>query len=639
MKNFWYNIKHIELKSSLKNILCVLLIVILCIQAAIIGVTLKTQKAYAYQTVSTHSWKTTITSNITTSGSIQITEERIIDITPFIEKAKKYQIGSSSNAGQSSTNKVKLSPLVWNFNNFPEEATLSVNSSKIAIFSNEDTIVGNWVNIGNSEFKKSWYGNEGPNTEMCTYDDTNKQMCLFSKLTNADQYSEQQCFEVMEQMTGINNSLAWNMTKAVLLMNYTVEKAATIYKDVADISWIYVSDTWDKDAYDVNLSVNIPVGAASIANPLGKVTDLEGNPESTTERNIYAWGHGSSTGIVNLDPNGTVSLKNDIVPGHTDAELRIVFPSAWLSNLDKSSNISHVNQTKLTTILKEESVWRDYRTDAVNKMLIPIGFTGICLIFMAILLIFSWFYRRRFFTDAVSLKDMQGLHPCILYRLKNWNRERRKDLIVAIFNLENKGLIRIEKKSDGDYKIVLNNPELAKNPYSDKSLDIVDIRTINLLFTGISCKNHKLSLLNFKNYAKARSFDFMGAYMTWHSLLTDQVNEFANFKSIYDKVRHIFYLIGFAIAIISVVVGVVCLEWITPIVGIFTGFLMFFSANGMRNKVFFKDNDGKFVEASKINTGIINLLHSDNKEFAKYVKNLIKDSVLAAQDNLSKNMN
>ena len=42
------------------------------------------------------------------------------------------------------------------------------------------------------------------------------------------------------------------------------------------------------DSYDVNLYVSVPVGSGSIANPLGKVSSIETNSESTTERNIYA---------------------------------------------------------------------------------------------------------------------------------------------------------------------------------------------------------------------------------------------------------------------------------------------------------------------------------------------------------------
>lgn len=82
------------------------------------------------------------------------------------------------------------------------------------------------------------------------------------------------------------------------------------------------------DSYNVDLNVSVPVGSASIANPLGKVSSIETNTESTTERNIYAWGHGSSSGIVDLNPNGLVSLHNEVVPGNSAAEIRIVFPSA-----------------------------------------------------------------------------------------------------------------------------------------------------------------------------------------------------------------------------------------------------------------------------------------------------------------------
>lgn len=122
---------------------------------------------------------------------------------------------------------------------------------------------------------------------------------------------------------------------------------------------------------------------------------------------------------MDLNPNGIVSVNNKIVPGNSDAEIRIVFPSAWLTNLDMKSDISQQNQSKLTTILKEESVWRDFRTDAVNKLILPISFTCICIIVLIVCLVLTIVYRRRFFEDAITKKNLEDLHPCLLVRLKN----------------------------------------------------------------------------------------------------------------------------------------------------------------------------------------------------------------------------
>ena len=59
-------------------------------------------------------------------------------------------------------------------------------------------------------------------------------MCLYTELINQDQYTSQQCAEIMGELTGSTDPNAWASTKAIISLNYTIERAATIFKDVAD---------------------------------------------------------------------------------------------------------------------------------------------------------------------------------------------------------------------------------------------------------------------------------------------------------------------------------------------------------------------------------------------------------------------
>lgn len=59
-------------------------------------------------------------------------------------------------------------------------------------------------------------------------------MYLYTELVNSSQLSAQQCFEIMQAMTGTADINLWASTKAIISLNYTIERAATIYKDVAD---------------------------------------------------------------------------------------------------------------------------------------------------------------------------------------------------------------------------------------------------------------------------------------------------------------------------------------------------------------------------------------------------------------------
>ena len=438
----------------------------------------------------------------------------------------------------------------------------------------------------------------------------------------------------MQAMTGTPDINLWASTKAIININYTIERAATIFKDVADFQWAYCQDTWMKDSYDVNVRVTIPVGSEGIVNPLAKGANEGSNTENIGERNIYAWGHGSTSGIVDLNPAGIVTLKNEVVPGNSDAELRIVFPTAWLTNLDMGSDISQRNQTKLTTILKEESVWRDYRTDAVNKLLLPILFAVICVLALSACLIILIVYRRRFLVGALSNKKLKEMHPCLLVRLKNWNHEFAHDIVVSLLSLNEHKHIRIRRMPSGDFEIRLKKAQLAIDPYKAKNINIIDKRTINFLFTEIACGNTLIRLSDIENYANARPYDFMSKYLAWHSLLTDEVNEFANFNSIYDRTRHILFGIALAIPALAIILGIFFLEFITVIIGVITGIVVGYIGNSLRNKVYFKNSQGKKIDAIDLNIGLSEYTETTDKFRISAIR-VIRTSVLRAQDLIS----
>ena len=618
------------MKNTKINIAIKLTKAFMCIVLAFSMCLLAPKKAFALKTAETLSWKSTINAAIGTDGSINITEQKIIDVTPFIEKAKTYKTGTT----QSPNIAPKLSPLVWGYKYLPKESDITLGNAQIAILSNADTVIGTWRGFENATYLSKWKGEDSPTAPTFTYNAEDKKMCLYSELTNQDQLTSQQCYEIMVAMTGTNDVNAWASTKAIINMNYTIERAATIFKDVADFQWAYCQDTWMMDSYDVSVRVTIPVGSEGIVNPLAKGANEGSNPESITERNIYAWGHGSTSGIVDLDAAGIVSLNNEVVPGNSDAELRIVFPTAWLTNLDMGSDISQRNQTKLTTILKEESVWRDYRTDAVNKLLLPIIFSVFCFLALGACLIILIVYRRRFLVGALSNKKLKEMHPCMLVRLKNWNHEFAHDVVVSLLSLNEHKHIRIKRMASGDFEIRLKKAQLAKDPYKARNINIIDKRTIKFLFTEIACGNPLLRLSDIENYANARPYEFMSSYLSWHSLLTDEVNEFANFNSIYDRTRHWLFGIAIAIPLLAILLGILFLEAITIVIGIITGIIIGYIGNSLRNKVYFKNSQGKKIDAIDLNIGLSEYTETTDKFRIASIR-VLKASVLRAQDLIS----
>lgn len=619
--------------NKLFNAIKLLLTILLILSLSFTWIANSKQKAFAYQLPKVTSWKTNINASIGTDGSISVTESKIIDINSFVEKAKKYKTSGNKNT---ETNKnIILSPMVWSFNSFADESYVNPGNTKISLINSEDQTIGAWSDIPLVKFQDKWHGNDGPSTNALAYEEKEKQLCLYTPFTNPEQYTDFQTAEIITSQLGTGDVNLWDTCKAIIKINYVINCTPHVYKDVADIQWRYITDSWVNDSHSTDLQIRVPVGQASIANPLGKITNLEQNPEATTERNIYAWGHGSSSGVVNFDPTGIVTIKNDIVPGGTDASLRIVFPSAWLTNLNKNIDTSQTNQTKLTSILKEESVWRDWRTDSVNKMLVPMFFIGLCALVLFVVLIIYIRYRQKFQNEGIVTARLKDMHPSVLFRLKNWNREHPGDIVNSLLNMYKHGVIDIKKMPSSDYEITLKDANLAKNPYASDNLDIIDIRTINLLFTECACFAAKTTLYDIYCYAKARPYKFITSYLTWQSLLSDQINQIINFKSSYDKLRHVIFAIAGAILLISVMLGVFFADWICPVSGILSSLVIAYVANNLRNKVYYLDDNGNRVDASKVKIDVVKLDETTDK-FKNAANKSIEDSVLAAQDNVSK---
>ena len=297
------------MKSTKTNISKKIVSIFVCIALAMSFCFASPRKAFATSTAETLSWKSEINASIGTDGAISVSEQKIIDITPFINKAKSYKVGTNEAPNAAPL----LHPLVWGYRFLPEESDITLSDARIAILSDTDTVIGAWRGFENATFLSKWKGEDSPTAPTFTYSEADKKMYLYTELVNSNQLSAQQCFEIMQTMTGTADINLWASTKAIINLNYTIERAATIYKDVADFQWEYCPETWMMDSYDVSLNITVPVGKGSIANPLGKVSSIETNSESTTERNIYAWGHGSSSGVVDLNPNGLVSLKSEVV--------------------------------------------------------------------------------------------------------------------------------------------------------------------------------------------------------------------------------------------------------------------------------------------------------------------------------------
>ena len=215
-------------------------------------------------------------------------------------------------------------------------------------------------------------------------------------------------------------------------IHYRATGIVTRWEDTAEIYWKFVSDGWDVESTNVTCTLTLPV-------PSGESV--------TAGDNVRAWGHGPLDANVSFADNGNVVFEVPGVGTEEYAEMRVTFPTSWVSSLEQTSG------SRLSTILSDEQSWSDQANQKRSGMRVGVGVgagVGLLLALAAITMTVktSLGYRKghtsqfqdKYFRDVPSAD-----HPAVLGALYNGGKAQGKELTATLMGLTEAHVLTLEQ--------------------------------------------------------------------------------------------------------------------------------------------------------------------------------------------------
>ena len=414
----------------------------------------------------------------------------------------------------------------WTFNDVQENANLKINGVSLTKLDADGMPSGETVQLKETSFNLDWREAGGPGTDAYSVDSPKNSVYVF--------------FNASDE-------------KMVITLDYTIENEIVAYRDVADVYWQYVGDQWEVASENVTMTLTLPVpqDAAVVAG-----------------ENVRAWGHGPLDGSVKINEDGSVVYTVPKVNAGQYAEARVVFPTAWLTNLSNDQSAATRDQNGLDTILKEEQDW----SDQANRMrvlslgfVIGCGIVAVLLIAWALRLYFKYGrehkpeFTEEYWRDVPSKRD----HPVVMARLWRWNKESTDDLTATLMHLSHKGAIQINKGSYeqpapfGRTKTVEDYYLTRVPAVADTLTDPIDIAALHLLFATVAGGADSLWFGTIQQYGKDHPEEFVNELASWQGIVTAAVNQRDFFEAKGERYQWILLGVAIAFGVIGVGLSIV----------------------------------------------------------------------------------
>lgn len=285
---------------------------------------------------------------------------------------------------------------------------------------------------------------------------------------------------------------------ATFVLGYRDTSLASRWADTSELYWKFVSDGWAVESQNVTCTIHLPV-------PTGEAVEAGGN--------VRAWGHGPLDASVGFDGDAVVYT----VPGvGTDeyAEARIVFPQAWLSGAEASS------ESRLDSILSEEEQLADQANARRMQARMTLGIlyiVGVALVVASLLVTFR--ARRRYrdshapHFDDKYFRDVPSYdHPAVLGALLRDGTPSTQDFSASLMRLTDLGYAELSKvtvpkrgllgrkKGAETYRISRTKKEVAEQGVPAEARDAtreaagIDRATLRLTFDVVARRAPKVQL-------------------------------------------------------------------------------------------------------------------------------------------------
>ncbi len=228
-------------------------------------------------------------------------------------------------------------------------------------------------------------------------------------------------------------------------ISYTVEGAAVVHPDAAELYWKFVGTGWDPGTDSVRVLITLPPGAQ--------------------KSDLRAWAHGPLWGDIVIEDGRHIALALEQLPGRTWVEARVVFPNRVLTNPRRRARDDIIPYA-----LAQEQRWADEanatrirardelaasRVDLSRRITLVRFLLPVAAVIL-VLVIFAWVtaFRRygkehRPDFDGLYFREaVPGYTPAQAAMLWRWGEVPDQAITATMLDLIRRGVIAVEGHSE-----------------------------------------------------------------------------------------------------------------------------------------------------------------------------------------------
>ncbi len=413
----------------------------------------------------------------------------------------------------------------WTFGLLPMNAEVSINGVRtVSLDDDGDAAPGETKLLESVPFDLKWREEGGPGKDSYSMDSPSNTVYVFFG-------SEPHCI--------------------VVELDYTITNMAQVYDDMTEVYWQYLGSQWSSDSCNVTATLQLPLPQGAVVEPA---------------KNVYAWGHGPLDGTVAIHDDASVVCDVAKVKSGEYAEMRVLIPSTWLTNLSLKSLRLHDGEQRLDTVLSEEKVWADKaNSQRMMSLAFMIACAAVCVIAIVIALVLYFKYGKEY-TPEFKNKYLDevpemGIHPAVVGRLWRWNRENASDLTATIMHLCQLGAVRVEA---GSYRV--SNKDGSTEEREDYCItrlvqpssleDPIDRAAMRLLFDRVANGQESFWFGGIEKYAKTHSKEMVTAMTDWQTAISAEVARRGFFEEKGERFQKLLWVVAGVLFVAS------CIIWL-----------------------------------------------------------------------------
>jgi uncharacterized membrane protein len=335
-------------------------------------------------------------------------------------------------------------------------------------------------------------------------------------------------------------------------LNYRIEDAVTVYNDIAELYYKFVSEKSEKSIHDVDVLLKFPQYA------------------DTSQ--VRAWAHGPLHGQLVFE-SGVIHLWVSPLTGRNWWEVRAIFPPEWVSSAQKRRDefkreqIMHEEQllvaqsnAKRLQLIKKQEFKQSHRQTAseVSLILAVIGLAALVFLYNR----YGKAYQVPFY-NKISSDISRDVTPAIANYLYYSGQIGPGALVATLLDLASRGFLKIEeiqkvkksifgtfRKTEYNLKFIPEAYEKNKNELAAYERDM-----IQFIFQTLAAGNNEIQLDEIKDSRR----QVMKWFSKWKKMIE---SEWGN-KPFYDKSSLKGTVISAIISVLIIVCGTLIIIYLS----------------------------------------------------------------------------